>query len=204
MTTMRALVLGLLLAGCHAKFKKAAPKLGAVHPQVVSVAQGPSVNIGSTGSGIVDLVNGLRSVDVADKIARAVKLEQVNDAFRAGLADTLGDGPPFGLTEESKSPTLQVEVVDYGLSVPQMGGPAAFTYRLRVRIYRPNGERVYSASLSCGSGVGGANAISEVLGTRDNMGNVLDMRKKEIQGAFDAAGEQCGRDLVLLMRKHAS
>jgi hypothetical protein len=198
------LALGLALAGCHAKFKKAAPTLGAVRPQLVSVAAGPSVALGSSGSAVLDVVNGIRSLDVAEKLARGVRLEQVNDAFQASLSDTLGDGPPFGLTGDKKAPTLQIEVVNYGLSIPQMGGPAAFVYDVRVRIYREDGERVYSSSLSCGTGVDGANTISQVLDTRDNMGNVLEMRKKEIQAAFDAAGEACGRDLVLLMRKHAS
>ena len=36
------------------------------------------------------------------------------------------------------------------------------------------------------------------------LGNVLDMRKKEIQGAFDGAGAQCGTDLVTKMRRNAS
>lgn len=193
-----------VLGGCHAKFKKAAPTLGAVRPQVVSVATGPSIELGGSGSALVDVVNGIRSVDVAEKLARQVRLEQVNDAFQAGLADTLGDGPPFGLTGDAGAPALQVEVVNYGLSIPQMGGAGTFVYQLRVRIYRPDGERVYSSSLSCGAGVGGADAISQVLGTRDNLGNVLEMRKKEVQAAFDAAGEQCGRELVTLMRKHAS
>ena len=190
-------------AGCHAKFKKAAPTLGAVRPQVVSVAAGPSIAIGSTGSGVIDAVNGLRSIDVAEKLSRQVRLEQVNDAFQAGLAETLADGPPFGLTNDKKAPTLQVEVENYGLSIPQMGAEAAFVYDLRVRIYRPDGERVYSASLSCGTGVGGANEVSQIFDARDNLGNVLDMRKKELQAAFDAAGRQCGQDLVTLMRKHA-
>jgi hypothetical protein len=193
-----------VLAGCHAKFKKAAPTLGAVRPQVVSVAAGPSIMLGGTGSAVLDVVNGIRSIDVAEKLARQVRLEQVNDAFQAGLADTLGDGPPFGLTGDKGAPTLQVEVTNYGMSIPQMGGPGAFVYDLRVRIYRPDGERVYSSSLSCGTAIGGADDLSQILNTRDNMGNVLEMRKKEVQAAFDAAGEQCGRDLVLLMRKHAS
>ena len=191
------------LGGCHAKFREAAPTLGAVRPQVVSLAAGPSIQVGSSGSAVIDVVNGVRSIDVAEKLARQVRLEQVNDAFRQGLADTLGGGPPFGLTSDEGAPTLQVEVVNYGLSIPQMGAAGAFVYQLRVRIYRPDGERVYSSSLSCGTGVGGADAISQVLGTRDNLGNVLEMRKKEVQAAFDAAGEQCGRDLALLLRKHA-
>lgn len=194
----------VLAMGCHAKFKKHAAELGAVRPQVVAVATTPSIALGESGSAVVDVVNGVRSVDVAEKLGRQVRLEQVNDAFQKGLADTLGDGPPFGLTSEKGAPTLQVEVVNYGLSIPEMGGPGAFVYSLRVRIYQPDGERVYSTSLSCGTGIGGADAISQVLGLRDNLGNVLDMRKKEIQEAFDAAGEQCGRDLVTLMRKHAS
>lgn len=193
----------LLLAGCHAKFKKHAPELGAVNPQVIAIAQGPSVVVGSSGNAVVDVVSGIRSIDVANKLARQVDVEKVNAAFLAGLTETLGGGPPFGLTDKQKAPVLQVEVTNYGLTIPQMGGVGFFTYDLRVRIYDEDGERVYSTSTSCNVPVDGANAISQVLGMRDNLGNVLDMKKKEIQGAFDAAGDQCGRELVALMRKHA-
>ena len=60
--------------------------------------------LGSSGSAILDVVNGIRSVDVAEKLARGVRLEQVNDAFQASLSDTLGDGPPVGLTCDRRPP----------------------------------------------------------------------------------------------------
>lgn len=197
------MITSTLLGGCHAKFKKHAPELGAVRPQVVPIAAGPSVVVGSSGNAVVDVVSGVRAIDVAEKLSRQVDVNKVNEAFQAGLAETLGKGPPFGLTDKPKAPVLQVEVVNYGLTIPQMGGAGFFTYDLRVRIYDVDGERVYSTSTSCQVPVDGANAISEVLGMRDNLGNVMEMRKKEIQAAFDAAGDQCGRELVALMRRHA-
>jgi hypothetical protein len=197
------LVLAAVAAsGCHAKFKKYAPTLGAVNPQVV-VAGDPTVQIGSSGSVVLDVVNGVRAVDVAEKIGRQVEIDQVNAAFSAGLDETLGSGPPFGTTDKKKAPKLQIEVTNYGLYVPEMGAQGELVYDLRVRIYTPDGERVYSTSLRCETPVDGADAISEVLGTRDNVGNVLDLRKREIQAAFDAAGDECGRELVTLMRRHA-
>jgi hypothetical protein len=203
--TMRAWipVIALVMAsGCHAKFHKYAPTLGAVRPQVV-MAGGPTVQIGGSGNVIVDVANGVRAADVAQKIDRQVAIDQVNDAFSDGLDDTLGDGPPFGVTDAAKAPTLQVEVVNYGLYVPEMGAQGELVYDLRVRIYTEEGERVYSTSLRCESPVEGADAISAVLGTRDNIGNVLDLRKREIQAAFDSAGDECGRELVTKMRRHA-
>lgn len=194
----------LLTGGCHAKFKKVASSLDAVHPQVISVATAPSITLGGTGNAVLDVVNGVRALDVAQKLSRQVALDQVNDAFQAGVAETLGAGPPFALTEDDEAPTLQVEVTNYGLIIPTMGGPGTFGYDLRVRIYQPDGERVYRTSLSCQVPIGGANAISQVLGTRDNLGNVLEMRRKEVQGAFDDAADQCGRQLVTQIRRHAS
>lgn len=202
-TWMVAGCMMLLSTGCHAKFKKYAPTLGAVRPEVIDVGA-PTVQLGDSGNAIVDVVNGVRGVDVAKKIARQVDIEQVDAAFLEGLDESLRNGPPFTLTDKKNAPVLQVEVLNYGLYVPEMGAQGVFTYDLRVRIYTDDGERVYSTSLSCNTPVTGANAISEVLGTRDNVGNVLDMKKKEIQGAFDSAGEQCGEALTLLMRKHAS
>ena len=52
---------------CHAKFKKAAPSLDAVRPQVVSVATSPNVVIGPSGNAVIDVVNGVRSIDVAER-----------------------------------------------------------------------------------------------------------------------------------------
>ena len=193
----------VLSTGCHAKFKKYAPTLGAVRPEVIDVG-GATVQLGDSGNVIVDVVNGVRGVDVAKKLARQVDIEQVDAAFLDGLDETLRHGPPFTLTDKKNAPVLQVEVLNYGLFVPEIGAQGQLVYDLRVRIYAKDGERVYSTSLSCATPVTGASAISEVLGTCDNVGNVLDMKKREIQGAFDSAGEECGQALTTLMRKHAS
>ncbi len=202
---MRPLILLVALVttpGCHAKFKKFAPALGAVQQHLIVVGD-PTVEIGTSGNAIVDVANGVRSGSVADKIARQVEMEQVNTAFSDGLGDTLGDGPPFGLTDRKRAPTLQIEVTNYGLYVPEVGAQGELVYDLRVRIYLPEGERVYSTSLRCETPVQGADALSEALGTRDNIGNVMDLRKREVQAAFDAAGNECGRELVTMMRRHA-
>lgn len=202
---MRALMLLAALSsagGCHARFQKYAPTLGAVRTQVL-VPGSPTVSIGGTGNAVLDVANGLRSSEVAEKLRRQVEIEQVNAAFTRGLEETLGEGPPFGLTDKKKAPTLQVEVVNYGLYVPEMGAQGELVYDLDVHIYLPDGKRVYATSLRCETPVTGADAISEVLGTRDNIGNVLDLRKREIQAAFDAAGDECGDALVTLMRRHA-
>lgn len=198
--TMVALV---ALSGCHARFKKYAPTLGAVRPQVVQTG-GVSVQLPDTNSALVDVVNGVRGIDAAQKLSRQVNVEKVNLRFTDGLHETLQDGPPFGLTDKPDAPTLQVDVTNYGLYIPTLGGQGEFVYDLDVHIYLPDGYRVYHTGLRCSSPITGADAISQVLGTRDNLGNVLDMRKKEIQGAFEGAGYDCGEALTLLMRKHAS
>ncbi len=202
---MRAVILAitaLAVSACHAKFKRFAPTLGAVRPQVV-LAGGPSVQIGPSGNVLLDVANGIRAVEVAEKLARQVEIDQVNAVFSTGLGATLGDGPPFGITSREAAPTLQIEVTNYGLFVPEIGAQGELVYDLRVRLYLPDGERVYSTSLRCETPVEGADALSEVLGTRDNLGNVLDLRKRKMQAAFDAAGEECGQEIVTQMRRHA-
>jgi hypothetical protein len=83
---MVGLVALVVASGCHAKFKKYAPTLGAVRPQVVSLAA-PTVEIGTSGNVIVDAVNGVRAVDVAEKISRQVDLERARRPFRLQRPD---------------------------------------------------------------------------------------------------------------------
>lgn len=194
-----------LLGGCHARFRQAAPHLGAVRTQIVSTSN-PSVVFGAGGEDFLFLDEVLEADQggrVSQRLDKSVDVSQMNAAFEAQLTETLADGPPFGLTEKKKAPLLQVEVQDYGMIVPTLGQQGLFFYDLAVRIYDRDGKRVYKTGLTCTTPAGDPMAISVALGTVDNARQVEDMRKREIQAAFGAAARDCANELVMRMRKHA-
>ncbi len=195
-----------LFTGCHGRFKRAAPDIQAVRAQVIS-DHGPSVNLGGGQSDfapIIGIVQGVNAVEIERKLNRSVNPDQMNAAFQEGLATGLAGGPPFRLTDREKAPLLQVEVVDYGIEVPELGVQGVFNYDLKVRLYDRDGRRVYKTRVSCESPVGDPKGISRALGTVNNAKQVDEMRRKEIQAAFDEAAWMCGSELVTKMRKHAS
>lgn len=198
-----------LLGGCHARFKKHVDQIDLVRPQIL-VSGGPMVEMGGadTESDVVDavvgVVQGVRGIQAAERIAGAVKIDKVNRGFVRGLTKALGDGPPFGTTPEQGGPLLQVEVLGYGLVVPVMGMPGYFTYDTRVEIYLKNGDKVYKTRHTCSVPFGDAMPISVATGTVDNVKQLEQMSDAEIQDVFEEASRACGEDLVVKMRDHAS
>ena len=207
---MRSALLGLLVvglfSGCHGRFKRAAPDLDRVRVQVLS-EQRPTVSV-SPGTdeigAIVSVIQGVALADVEDKLLRAVDIDKVNGAFELGLDEALAGGPPFEITDRSKAPLLQVEVVEYGMEVPQLGVQGRFNYDLKVRLYDRDGRRIYATRVGCDIPVGDPKGVSKALGTVNNAKQVDEMRRKELQAAFEEAALMCGNDLAAKMRKHAS
>lgn len=212
---MRALFLLIpLLAGCHAKFKREAPTLGSVRTQVVTTG-GPYVELGhvavatdnaliAAAATVVNVVQDVKGMDLADRIAGAVDVQAVNRAFNDGVAQTLQAGPPFAYTDAPDAPaTLQVEVLSYGLYVPAIGAPGVFTYDIRVRIYKRDGERVYKARHSCEVGAGTPGIPETVLGVVNNFAEMKEMSDAEIQQSFATLAAYCGQTFVVRMRRHA-
>ena len=83
-------------------------------------------------------------------------------------------------------------------------GPRAFIYQTKVSIYLPDGQKVYKVGHSCTVGFGDAMPISVATGTVDNVRQLEQMSNAEIQEVFEGAAKQCGEELVVRMRKHAS
>jgi hypothetical protein len=212
MRLFAVLALPLLLTGCHAKFKKEAPTLGEVRAQIVVTGE-PYVELGKLSVGgdgviaaaaaVVNVVQEVKEVDQTKRIARAVKVDDVNEEFRTALADTLGDGPPFAYTTDKDAHLLQLEVLSYGLEVPSLGAAGVFTYDLRARIYKKNGDRVYSARTSCTTAAGNPSTMEQVLGVVNNVKNLKEMSNAEINEAFKSVARWCGQDFVTKMRRHA-
>jgi hypothetical protein len=212
MRLLVALALPLVLTGCHAKFKKEAPTLGEVRTQIV-VTGAPYVELGklavegdgvlAAAAAVVNVVQEVKGIDQTKRIMRAVQVDEVNAEFNDGLKETLGDGPPFAYTEEKKSHVLQLEVLSWGLEVPYLGAPGVFTYDLRARIYKKNGDRVYSARTSCSTGAGNPTSLEQVLGVVNNVKNLKEMSDAEINDAFKSVAYWCGQEFVTKMRRHA-
>ena len=201
----------LPLAACHPIFKREAPTLGAVRPQVVLTGgpyvqlghvENPNGAVGLVGT-VVNIVQDVKSVNLAERVERAVQIPDVNAAFVDSLVKTLGEGPPFGTTTDPKAPLLQLEVQSYGLEVPYLGAPGEFVYNLRARIYKPDGKRVYVAYFNCAIGAGDPSVPEVVFGVVNNVQTINDMTDAELNQSFLTIADYCGQQVVLKMRKHA-
>ncbi len=204
-----------LLPSCHAKFKKNAGTLGEVRVQTVLTGY-PYVNLGKVytdssdsdlaqiAAAVVNTVQTVKQIDQTARIANAVHVGEVNRALEAGLAETLGEGPPFAFTDADDAPALlQIEVQSYGLNVPWLGAPGEFTYDMRMRIYKADGERVYNAWHSCEAGVGHPTAPEIVFSVVNNVRALNEMSDADIHAAFETIAFWCGQEVVLKMRRHA-
>ncbi len=195
------------LAGCHARFRRHVDDIDAVRPQVL-VTSGPYAVLGGASSSdlvgaAVGVVQGVRGLDAADRIAGAVDLERVNDAFTKGLVDTLGDGPPFPVGVGGGAALLQVQVVGYGLDAPVMGQPGMLTYNVDVSILLPSGKKVYANAEQCSVPFGDPKGVAVATGTVDNVKQLERMSDAEIQASFEAAAALCGQTVVTELRRHA-
>ncbi len=200
----------LMVAGCHPRFKKHAASLGDIRPDVVNNS-GPHANLGmiheedsSLVGDVVNVVQAVKGMHIAGRLGEAVEPAGVNDAFASGFSETLGAGPPFGVTDDPGAPVMQVEVLSYGLDVASLGAQGVFTYDLRVKIYRSDGYRVYKARHSCASTFGQASAVSRVLNTVNNVKQLNQMTDAQVQEIIEGTAYYCGQDLVARMRRHAS
>lgn len=206
----RTLLLALILGtGCHAKFKKAAPTLGSVGVQVVTTGA-PSVDLGTIPATntpidvIVDVAKEVGENTLEERIAKAVEVTEVEAAFAQGIAAALGSGPPFAYTDAADAPAkLQVEVTSYGLASAGLGASGEFSYALKARIYRANGERVYKYSTTCTPGAQDADTAGQIVQAIENVRKIDKMSKAEMNDLFVETARYCGRELVLRMREHA-
>lgn len=207
MRTLLPLLAIPLLVGCHGRFKKHAPDLGSVRGEVITVS-GPSVLLPrSAGTDVVsvvfDVTQTVREGNIAAHIADKVDPEQVNAAFLAGFQQQLGDGPPFAY-DASAGNVLQFELVDWGMEMWGFGNPGVYTYTIAVHGYRADGKKIYRSSFSCATdaGTSGWVEMSPFVGA-DNPNKIKNLPAEQIQAIFDATAEDCGRQMVRMVRQHA-
>lgn len=202
------------LTGCHAKFKREAPSIGNARVQVLQIG-GPTVQLGYVNASsdipllqaaavVVNVVQVARSIDVAERIAQAVQPDRVGAAFEQGFAETLGNGPPFAYNDaDSANATMQIEVLSYGVYVPYLGAPGEFTYDMRMRMYKNDGDRVYSAHHTCTASLGDPSVAEQVFGVVNNVSELEKMSDAELQATFEGMARWCGEWFVARMRRHA-
>lgn len=201
------LTIAALTSGCHARFKKLAPTLGEVYPQV-HVTNEPNVQLGGTSDGtavgdVVAIVQAGREASLTQDLRERLDTETPAEALRAGVMDSIGSGPPFVITDEKTGSVLQIEVVDMGMEVYDIGSPGVFNYDLRVRLYRDDGKLAYKTRLHCTTDVGTPDPVAVALSTVNNAKQLKEMSDAELQAAFDTVARDCGEKLAVRMRRHA-
>lgn len=225
---MRAMIAAALcigLMGCHGKFKREVGSVSDVKLQIVT-GSGPDATLGravyfgdptpeSDEEAVVDavgvaattvlnVVQAVKEAEIRDRIAQAVDIRLTNSAMLAGVADTLGGGPPFAAVGQNESGNLlQFEVLDWGLEVPALGAQGSFTYTVRARLYKESGERIYSSRMTCQIAAGAPGATAQALMLVNNARQVKEMSDEDLQAAFDAMASYCGSVFVSRMRRHA-
>lgn len=207
-TTVALAAALLLVPGCHARFKKHVGNIDDARSEAYSVPA-PRVSLGKLWgddpvSFVVNVGQTVNEFAVQRRIEEAVDPAKVGYALQDGMGDALGEGPPFAYSDQrTADAVVQLEVTDWGLTVPAIGAPGEFHYNVRVRIYQADGKLVYKSSTRCGGAVGRPNELSLALGTVNNVGQVMDMEDAEIQAAFDETAQRCGQEIARKMRKHA-
>ena len=204
-----------LLPGCHARFKKNAPLIDEVRVQALTVG-GPQVTLGKVNAvpgnsplaqiaaAGVNIAQSVNEVNQERRIAGAVDVNAINEGLNMGIVETMGDGPPFGTTEDSAAPDLlQLEILEYGVYVPHIGAPGQFTFSARARVYRGSGKRVYKHNMTCTGSLGDPKVAGVVLGTVNNLKQLNEMSDDEVNEAFVGMARYCGQQFAVKMRKHA-
>ena len=195
------------MSACHAKFKKHAPIIKRAYVDVDTLGP-PQVSLGqsdgdSLGAAAINIMQAVKGSAVARDIAAAVDTEKMNARFEAVFVEQLGDGPPFAASQNDKGSLVAVEVLSWGMSVPQIGMQGTFDYSVRVRVYMPDGKRVYTNRESCSVLVGNPEAFATAVGAVNNKKQIDEMSKKGIRQAFHDAARDCAVVVVNKMRQHA-
>lgn len=204
-TTLLVLAL-LLLGGCNARFKKAIATMDDVKSEAYTRTR-PNVQLGmlygnDVVSAVVNTAQAVGSIAVERRIEKAVDPRHVAGALQAGLGDGLGSGPPFRLSQRPKADGLvEMSVLDWGMSVPHLGSPGVFYYRVRARVYVPSGRRIYHRRVTCSTGVGAPREVSMVLGTVNNVKQIREMSDDQIEHAFEVTAHWCGTVIAQRMRR---
>lgn len=212
-----------LMTGCHARFKKAARNIDAIDVDTLTIggvnallgrayapydpnpdsnAEAAANVVGAVAAGVFNVVQGVKEAELRDRIAK-VNIERSNRVMVDAFARALGDGPPFAVSSDAKH-LLQLELIEWGLQVPAVGVQGSFTYRVRARLYDPDGRTQYKTRMTCEIAAGDPSAVSQGLFVVNNAKQVKQMTLAELQDAFDAMANYCGTVFVTRMRRHAS
>lgn len=213
-----------LATGCHAKFKREVGSLSAVQLEIITQS-GPTASLGgvvvladptpesdaeavvdgvaSVAAGIFNISQAVKATQISNRLAEVVDMGRTNSAMLEGVTRTLGNTPFAIVNADQSGDLLQLEVLEWGMQVPSLGVQGSFTYEVRARIYKADGDRIYSSRLSCEIAAGSPGAGSQVLGLVNNVKQIEEMSDEDLQASFEAMAEYCGGVFVTKMRKHA-
>lgn len=203
------LVVSALLVGCHSTFRRALPDIQTVNAQAFTTTP-PHARLGRINdptllSAPINSYQGIQEARVEQRLRDALEPTGVTGSLVSGFGDALGSGPPFAFTtRDDADATVQIEVLSYGMEVPWLGAQGVFEYRLRVRAYRSDGRRIYSARATCSNAVGAPRDVAAAFGTVNNTQQLERMSDAQVQSAFDKVAEWCGWEVVRKMRVHGS
>lgn len=189
-----AVVAAALVAGCHARFQGAVQDLGSARPEVRTTA--PAVHLKAPAA------ERARARAVEGQLA--VGGATVSGAVHAGLADALGAGPPFSLTEDPAAPLLQLELVRASLELTDGGRSGQVTHVVRVQIFDASGRRVYRDRHRCTEHSPELRVTSPALYLSNHRKQLPGVEPEAIRLAFEEAAWRCGEEVALRLRAHAS
>ena len=168
-------LVGVSVGGCHvARFQGPPPAATAVRTQLV-VTRG----------------------------ARAVDAEVVRGGLERGLRETLGDGPPYGLTGAPDAPLLSVEVRDVNLAPARARRAGTLDMTLRVELYDPDGARLYHTQHSCEHPLGAPRDANPALYVANGIKQRPGQSPDAVAAQTAALAYACGADVVAQLRRQA-
>ncbi|HHO51829.1 MAG TPA: hypothetical protein ENK18_13360 [Deltaproteobacteria bacterium] len=225
---MRRLVTSGMFAiwvtGCHAKFKREVGSIDAVQLEIITQS-GPSASLGGVAvpvdptpesdaeavvdgiagvaAGVFNLTQAVKAAKISDRLASTIDIDRTNSAMLEGIAAALGHTPFSVVRADQGGDLLQLEVLNWGMQVAGLGNQGRFTYEVRARIYKADGERVYSSRLSCELAAGAPGAEARALNLVNNVKQLDEMSDEQLQESFEAMAGYCGEVFVAQLRKHA-
>jgi hypothetical protein len=203
-------------AGCHRRYKNAAPELGSVQLNVkldvqpsIAGAELSDVKVPEDSADAValgaEIATAALSIKVAKILTKAVDPAAVEAALTKGVVDkTARRPPPYAVSEAKGKGDLEVTVTGYGVSV--QGGSPSVWISTQTAIYERDGDKVYRASETCSTDLPGLlpMALPGRVGELQAMASLAELKPKEIEAVLGSLAVTCGKKVAAELVKHAN
>lgn len=207
--------LTLTSAGCHGRYRRAAPDIGSAKLDVVIAAQPTiagadlsSMEAPETAADVVTLGTEIATAALAVKVAtilnKAVDPEAVEGALTKGIVEKAERRPPpYSVSEKKGKADLEITITGYGLSVS--GGVPAVWLTTSSAIYERDGDRVYRASERCETELPTLLpiALPGQVGELQAMASLAELKPAQLEALLGALAETCGKKVAKELVQHA-